>query len=209
MSVEAMALALHHSEAKGTAKVVLLGIANHDGDGGAWPSIPTLSAYANVDERGVQRAIDSLLELGELRRDVQAGGLRHMADYDRPNLYQLTLRCPPNCDGTTAHRVLCQACGKPLKPRERKLRVLFHKTEACLPHPVAPAPPGGASATPGGGASTTQTVLEPSRDIYNYPTQPQTARAHGARCTGSISGIHDFHPETGWCRNACGIRDER
>lgn len=34
MSIEAMAVALHHSKTQGATKLVLLGIANHEGDGG-------------------------------------------------------------------------------------------------------------------------------------------------------------------------------
>ena len=43
MSIELMSLVLHHSVAQPTHKLILLGIANHQGDGGAWPSIETLS----------------------------------------------------------------------------------------------------------------------------------------------------------------------
>jgi Helix-turn-helix domain len=104
MSVEAMALVLHHSNARGTAKVVLLGIANHDGDGGAWPSHDTLTKYAHVDERNVRRTIQHLVELGELRVEVRGGG-NHNSRKDRiPNRYYVLVRCPEDCDGTTAHR---------------------------------------------------------------------------------------------------------
>ncbi len=95
-----MAIALRHSRAKGTAKVVMIGIANHDGDGGSWPSIDTLADYANVDPRSVQRAIDQLEKLGEVRRIVQGGGTHLTADAHRPNLYEVLLRCPVDCDRT-------------------------------------------------------------------------------------------------------------
>lgn len=104
MSVESIATALHHSKASGTAKVVLLGIANHDGDGGAWPTIATLAKYANVDRRSVQRSIEKLESLGEIRRLVNGGGNHTTADWHRPNLYEFRLACPPNCDGTKHHR---------------------------------------------------------------------------------------------------------
>lgn len=104
MSVEAMAAVLHHSRAKGTAKLVLLGIANHEGDGGAWPSVATLATYANVTDRNVQKAIDGLVSKGELRRDVQAGGPAGMEDRHRPNRYHVLVQCPPWCDRSTAHR---------------------------------------------------------------------------------------------------------
>lgn len=102
-----MALVLHHSQARGTAKVVLLGIANHDGDGGAFPSQETLAKYANVAERNVRKAIDQLVELGEVEV-IERGGLwgglvspRHQS-----NAYRVLVQCPADCDRTANHR--CQ-----------------------------------------------------------------------------------------------------
>ena len=106
MSNEAMAIALHHSRSSGTTKLVLLGIANHDGDGGAWPSLATLATYAGgVSERTVSRAISELVELGEVSVERNAGGLRNCRDDRRPNLYHFLLSCPPECDGSKNHRV--------------------------------------------------------------------------------------------------------
>jgi hypothetical protein len=99
-----MAIALNHSRATGTAKVVMLGIANHDGDGGAWPTVATLAGYANVDSRRVQAALKRLEELGEIRRVVQQGGDHSIADSRRPNLYRVLLQCPADCDRTAQHR---------------------------------------------------------------------------------------------------------
>lgn len=104
MAVEAMAIALHHSRAVGTAKVVLLGIANHVGDGGSWPAVATLAKYANVSTRAVQEAIAKLEDLGEIRRELQAGGNSLIQDHRRPNLYHFTLTCPPECDRSMNHR---------------------------------------------------------------------------------------------------------
>ncbi|WP_157001451.1 helix-turn-helix domain-containing protein [Agromyces laixinhei] len=104
MSVESLAIALHHSRAKGSAKLVLLGIANHDGDGGAWPSVATLAHYAGIDARATQRAIGKLVDLGEIRRDVQAGGDIRVPDHRRPNRYSFLLGCPHTCDRTRNHR---------------------------------------------------------------------------------------------------------
>lgn len=103
-----MAIALHHSRAKGAAKLVLLGIANHDGDGGAWPSVATLQIYAGgADRRSVQRAIDRLESLGEVTRVIQRGGTEsthEFSDWHRPNLYHFKLTCPPDCDRSRNHR---------------------------------------------------------------------------------------------------------
>lgn len=105
MSVESMAIALHHSRATGAAKIILIGIANHDGDGGAWPSIATLAKYGNVTPRAAQKAIEKLIALGEIHRHIQQGGTLHTPNHARPNRYTFTLVCPPGCDRTSAHRV--------------------------------------------------------------------------------------------------------
>jgi hypothetical protein len=89
MSVEKISLVLNHSRAQGTEKLVLIGIANHDGDGGAWPSIETLARYANVSERSVQRALAKLVDLGEIEVMLQAGGNQQTRADQRPNLYRI------------------------------------------------------------------------------------------------------------------------
>ena len=99
-----MAIALHHSRAKGTAKLVLVGIANHDGDGGAWPSVKTLAKYASCSVSQVQRSLADLERLGEIRRDIQAGGDHTFASHERPNRYHVLLTCPHDCDRTRNHR---------------------------------------------------------------------------------------------------------
>lgn len=104
MSFEASAIAMNHSRATGTARLVLFGIASHDGDGGAWPSIATLARYANVTPRNVQKAVKQLEELREVRRHVQRGGTRATDDFRRPNLYEFILMCPHDCDRSKNHR---------------------------------------------------------------------------------------------------------
>lgn len=91
-------MVLHHSRAKGTEKVILLGIANHQGDGGAWPAVATLARYANADRRTVQRAIRALQEAGELEVETRREGLS--------NRYVVTVQCPPWCDRSMGHRVV-------------------------------------------------------------------------------------------------------
>lgn len=104
MSVESVAIVLHHSHAGGTAKLVLVGIANHDGDGGAWPRIETLMKYAGRSERTVQAALGELQALGELVVHRNAGGSSSTPRDRRPNLYEITLNCPPECEGGKQHR---------------------------------------------------------------------------------------------------------
>jgi hypothetical protein len=88
MSIEAVSLVLNHSKATGRAKLVLLGIANHLGDQGAWPSISTLARYANASDRSVKRDIQELVELGELKVELQNAPTR--SQY-KTNLYWLTI----------------------------------------------------------------------------------------------------------------------
>lgn len=141
-----MAVVLHHSRAKGSARLVMLGIANHDGDGGSWPAVSTLAKYAGgIDRRGVQRALDKLVSLGEVRRHVQAGGMADLEDHERPNRYDVLVACPPWCDRSKNHR----------DTRSRGQRNLWIDPAAQAPPggadtatPAAQAPPGGAAQAP-------------------------------------------------------------
>lgn len=105
MSIESMAIALHHSQAKGTDKLVLLGICNHDGDGGAWPSHETLGKYANCGLTRVKQAIKTLVALREISVKSRAGGDLSTRNDRRPNLYEVILTCPSSCNGSTKHRL--------------------------------------------------------------------------------------------------------
>jgi len=88
MSVEMIALVLNKSRAEGRAKLVLIGIANHHGDNGAWPSLETLARYANASERSVRRDLRYLEELGEL--SVEINGSEFGGQY-KTNKYWITL----------------------------------------------------------------------------------------------------------------------
>ena len=105
MSIESMSLVLHHSKSKGTAKLVLLGIANHEGDGGAWPSVATLMRYSNMDRRSVQRAIQKLVDMGELQVLKQKGGNDMTHSALRPNPYRGKVFCPYTCDRSSQHKL--------------------------------------------------------------------------------------------------------
>lgn len=89
MSIEAVSLVLNKSKATGRAKLVLLGIANHLGDQGAWPSISTLARYANASERSVKRDIQELVQLGELRVELQNAPTHQQY---KTNLYWITIQ---------------------------------------------------------------------------------------------------------------------
>jgi hypothetical protein len=182
MSFESVAIAMNHSKATGTARLVLYGIASHDGDGGAWPAISTLQRYAGgVDKRTVQRAVEQLERLGEVRRIIQQGGDHSMADHRRPNLYRFLLRCPHDCDRTSSHRT-GQSVSVML-PDELSTRVAY-------------APPDGADAGGGGGADATQTIHK------NLITKvKETSSSTGARDKAACG--HPQIPGTEYCEYGC------
>ena len=89
MSIQVMNAVWKHSQSTGRARLVLLAIADHQGEMGAWPSIATLADMTNASELSVKRDIAELEALGELkvqRRQAPTGG-----QY-RANLYWVTLK---------------------------------------------------------------------------------------------------------------------
>jgi hypothetical protein len=60
-----------HSKAQGRQKLVLLAIADHQGENGAYPSIRRLAEMTNASQRSVQRDIQNLVAIGELKVEVQ------------------------------------------------------------------------------------------------------------------------------------------
>lgn len=156
MSVESMAIALHHSAAAGTAKLALIGVANHDGDGGAWPTLATLAKYTGRSVRQTQTLCRELEALGEIVIHYQAGGSPDLPDHERPNLYEFILECPRECDRTKQHRMPGDAGYgvKPASPGGVK------RTSPAPVMPAAPAPVKSASPKP---------AFEPSPEPINPP----------------------------------------
>jgi len=69
VSLEAYRDVWEHSKAKGTARLILLALADHaDEKGVAWPSLSRLAKYANVHVSNVSKNISQLIEIGELSR---------------------------------------------------------------------------------------------------------------------------------------------
>lgn len=166
MSVEAMAAVLHHSRSKGTDKLVLLGIANHYGDGGAWPTVGTLARYANATERTVQRSLSNLVKLGELGIVRQGGGTQWMKDGERPNRYDVLVTCPQMCDGSTQHRMRSY----PQAPQLQLVAPDMPQSDR-----VTSASPPDAGVTPPGDVDVTQTITtNPARS--NSPREVTTTR---------------------------------
>ena len=182
MTVERMAVVLHHSQLKGTAKLVLLGIANHDGDGGSWPTIETLATYANASPRSVQRALTDAEAAGELTVHHNDGGTHRTRPDRRPNRYVITVECPPDCDGSVNHRRA--------KTRAAEDAPAPQDAPAHEVTPVSPGEPGrdDASDTPQserGDASVASGVTPVSPEPSLEPTTtPQIAPQGGPTPTG-------------------------
>ena len=105
MSTVEMTAVLHHSRSVGTTRVVLMGIAYHmgkDGLNGCWPSQGLLAEYANVSVRQVQRALQNLVDLGEIEVEIHGAWAKGSAA--QTNVYYLTELCPDFCDGTLNHK---------------------------------------------------------------------------------------------------------
>lgn len=96
MSVEKITKALNLVDSRLTPamRLLIVGIANHDGDGGAFPKVATLARYVGVSERQIQKQLGKLEELGRLRREIQDGGSRDLPDFLRPNRYFVDYETP-------------------------------------------------------------------------------------------------------------------
>lgn len=88
MSIQVMQAVWQHSKADGRARLVLLAIADHQGEIGAWPSIATIARMVNSSERSVQRDIQHLQNIGELIVEVQNAPTRNQY---KSNLYWVNL----------------------------------------------------------------------------------------------------------------------
>lgn len=96
MSISALTLGLYHSKATYSTRLVLIAIANFEGENGAYPSHDTIGRLAGgLNRRTVQRAIDDLVALGELSEIRREG---------QTNLYRVAISCPDDCDRTSSHR---------------------------------------------------------------------------------------------------------
>lgn len=107
MSIEATSWALNvETVPDSTARVVLLGLANHAGRDGsaAWPSVATLAEYAVCSSRTVQRKLRELEARGLVRKGDQRL-VGHLPADRRPVVYDLPIGvsfCRPAAeDGVT------------------------------------------------------------------------------------------------------------
>ncbi|MDX1545607.1 MAG: helix-turn-helix domain-containing protein [Rhodothermales bacterium] len=136
MSYQAVKYVLRHSRARGSARLVLVAIAEHaDETGGrAWPSTETLAELANVSERMVRKNLRELESLGELTVHYKSGP--HGC-----NLYTISLSAKP-AEATTPGTVVPGTTGQDPEPQ-------FREPGTTVPQDPEPQFP--------------QTTLEPSR----------------------------------------------
>jgi DNA-binding IscR family transcriptional regulator len=93
MSIQQVAWVLEHEHTtSGRERLVLLAIANHDGDGGSWPSVATLAREAGCSERSAQYALRELEAAGVIEIIKRGGGTQHTRDDRRPNRYVIVHR---------------------------------------------------------------------------------------------------------------------
>ena len=102
MSAKAVQLVAHHSQAKATARHVLMIIAFFDGDSGSWPSQQTIAKHTGLETRTIKRMIKYLVEIGELDVIANGGGSNGGR---RSNEYIILIDCPEGCDKSFAHRM--------------------------------------------------------------------------------------------------------
>jgi len=96
MSVSAMTAAMYHSQSKYATRLVLIAVANFDNPQGSFASVDTLGRLAGgLNRRTVQRALDELVELKEIKEIVRPG---------QTTLYRVEISCPDDCDRSPAHR---------------------------------------------------------------------------------------------------------
>lgn len=89
MSVHVVAPVWRYSEAKGTALLVLLALAdNANDDGFAWPSLDTIAAKCRISKRQTIRVIDALAQSGELAV-IRGGGRESSTGKGIPNHYRV------------------------------------------------------------------------------------------------------------------------
>lgn len=107
MSNASQGIAWAHTQAPTkAAKLILLKIADMDGDGGAWPSMDTLAEAGMCTRDSARQLVRQLEQLGEIRTHLNEGGGLRTQKHMRTNRYEFLLRCPWHCDGTASHRDL-------------------------------------------------------------------------------------------------------
>ena len=172
MSIQALSHVLEHSRSTGGARCVLIALANHDGDGGCWPTVERIAWEANLSPRAVQRHLKTLEVLGEIRILRNRGGNADWDEARRPNLYRITI---------TAGRRTTRGYPQPANLQLPNLS--WGDTSGT--------PGGDTIGTPGGDTIGTQTVH--NNHPNNRPLQPSPSSApeNGTGRAASPAGAGD------------------
>lgn len=182
-----MARVLNEFPHGGTRKLVMLGIANHDGDGGAWPSVATLARYACVTPRNVQAALGKLADDGWIVVHQRQGGTTRTPDHARPNLYEIRwARFVPPVAGDTPSPAppVASDTGPPVASDTPPV-------SPATPHPLSPATPE-PSLEPSG-----EPPLEPSVEVDALRPSTITQELWGklpavVRTSGHAEAAHEL-----------------
>ncbi len=141
MSNAATGIAWHHSAASTqTMKLILIKIADMDGDGGAWPAMETLANAAMVTKDAARKAVRQLEQLGEIKTHLNEGGGLRTQKHMRTNVYEFLLKCPWYCDGSAAHRDLREDKNADYRPNRWAEIVAMNTDETPQPQELPPAP---------------------------------------------------------------------
>lgn len=195
MSVESLAVVLQHAPFAGRDKLILVGIANHDGDGGAWPAIGTLARYANCSISSAKRSLAVLMDAGAITRHIQDGGTGRTPDWAKPNLYEIHIECPANCDKTRAHR--------PIDPKAGPESMLWINPRSTLnPGPVDEPRPRSGDEPPPGSGDEPRTIKQPSTNLNTGVGFESTSPAAKTKCWA----CGQLHPGKGSYCTGCSSR---
>jgi hypothetical protein len=101
VSIQAVGFILDHSTASGSARWVLISLANHARGWDAWPSVELIAYEAGLTERTVQHALAGLERDGHIVRTINGAPDLRIPNGRKPNLYQIsdepTRRCFRGC----------------------------------------------------------------------------------------------------------------
>lgn len=174
MSIETLTVVFQHAPFAGRDKLILLAIANHDGDAGAFPAISTLARVGNCSVASVKRSLATLETSGAIIKHVQKGGM-NVPDYARTNLYEVMVECPPNCDKTRKH--------KPIDKDLPASSMLWINPRSTLtPGSVSEPPPRSVGERGGSSVGEPLTVREPSKNSKTPSPSPSTSPEKKIKC---------------------------
>lgn len=160
MTIQAVAWVLEHeATTTGTARLVLLSLANHANEQGeAWPSVATIQREANVAlPRTVQGALRELEDAGLVTTHRQAAPDHRIRPDRRPNLYRLVGFLAWLSTGTPPHGGARQGPPRPNGGPSQAER-------------------GSLRGRHGGPSEGPQTISEPSGTMRGATRYPQSSR---------------------------------